>query len=85
MKQPDESFIGQCEDNTFKSHWDKLHNLLGMKLGTDVTLLPFPLADNDISVYFLCPKYGLWNYLDQRILVILVIELPVQLKWMSKK
>ena len=30
--------------------------LLGMKLTTDVTLLPLSALDNDIFVYFLCCK-----------------------------
>ena len=53
MKQPDESLIGQCEHNTFETPWDKLQNLLGMTLATDVTLLFLSVADSDISVSFL--------------------------------
>ena len=53
VKQPDESLIGQCEHNTSKTPWDKLQNLLGMKLATDATLLFFSAADSDIFVYFL--------------------------------
>ena len=34
---------------------------------------------------FLCHKYGLWNQLNQQIFVILVIGLPLQLKWIPKK
>ena len=52
MKQSDESLTGKCEHNTFKTPWDKLQNLLGMKLETDVTLLFLSVADTDIFVYF---------------------------------
>ena len=52
VKQPDESLIGQCEHNTFGTSWEKLQNLLGMKLATDVTLLFLSVADSDIFVYF---------------------------------
>ena len=41
--------------------WGKFQNLLGMKLTTDATLLPLSPVDNDIFVYFLCYKCGLWN------------------------
>ena len=34
---------------------------------------------------FLRQKYGLWNQLTQQILAILVIDLPIQLTWISKK
>ena len=46
---------------TFETLWERLQNLLGMKLTTDVTLLCLSALDNDIFVYFLCHKYGLWN------------------------
>ena len=52
VKKPDESLIGQCEHNTFETPWDKLQNVLGMKLATDVTLLILSVADSDIFVYF---------------------------------
>ena len=52
MKQPGESLIEQCEHNTFETPWNKLQNLLGMKLTTDVTLLFLSVADSDIFVYF---------------------------------
>ena len=52
MKQPSESLIEQCEHNTFETPWNKLQNLLGMKLTTDVTLLFLSVADSDIFVYF---------------------------------
>ena len=52
MKQSDESLIGQCEHNTFETPRDKLQNLLGMKLATDVILLFLSVADSDIFVYF---------------------------------
>ena len=46
---------------TFETLWERLQNLLGMKLTTDVTLLCLSALYNDIFVYFLCHKYGLWN------------------------
>ena len=46
---------------TLETPWDKLQNLLGTKLTTDITLLFFPVEDNDIFVYFLCHRCGLWN------------------------
>ena len=53
MKQQDESLTGQCKHNTFETPWDKLQNLFGMKLATDVTLLFLSVADSDIFAYFL--------------------------------
>ena len=52
VKQPGESLIGQCEHNTFETFWEKLQNLLWMKLATDVTLLFLSVADSDMFVYF---------------------------------
>ena len=69
---------------TFETPWGKVQNFLGMKLKTDVTLL-FLSAVNNIYILFLCHRCGLWNKLNQRIFVMSVIRLPVQLKWMSKK
>ena len=46
---------------TFETPRDKLRNLFGIKLTTDVTLLPLSGVDNDIFVYILCYKHGLWN------------------------
>ena len=54
--------------STFETLWERLQNLLGMKLTTDVTLLCLSVVDGDTFVYFLCHKYGLWNQLNQRIL-----------------
>ena len=70
---------------TFETPWGKFRNLLGTKSATDVTLLPLSAVDNDIFVYFLCRKYGLWNQLSQYIFIMLVLGLPVQLKWILKK
>ena len=70
---------------TFETAWGKFWNLLGMKLTTDVTLLFFSAVDHDIFVYLLCHKYGPWNWLNQGIFGMLVLGLPVQLKWISKK
>ena len=53
VKQQDESLTGQCKHNTFETPWDKLQNLFGMKLATDVTLLFLSVADSDIFAYFL--------------------------------
>ena len=78
------TFKSVCR-TTLETPWGKLHVLLGMKLITDVTL-PFLLeVNNDIFIYFLYHRCGLWNQLHQQIFVILVIEMPVQLKWISKK
>ena len=44
---------------SFESLWERLQNLLGMKLTTDVTILCLSALDNDIFVYFLCHNYGL--------------------------
>ena len=52
MKQLDKSLIGQCEHNTLETPWEKLQNLLGMKLAIDVTLMFLSVADSDIFVYF---------------------------------
>ena len=52
VNQPGESLIGQCEHNTFEKFWEKLQNLLGMKLATNVTLLFLSVADSDMFVYF---------------------------------
>ena len=49
-KQPDESLTGQYEHNNFEISWDKLQNLLGMKLATDVTLPFLSVEDSDIFV-----------------------------------
>ena len=67
----------------FETLWGKLQNLLGMKLTTGVTLLLLSAVDNDF--FFLCHRCWLWNQLNQRTFVILVIGLPVQLNGMSKK
>ena len=37
---------------TFKTPWDKLPNLIGMKLTTDVILLFLPSVNDDVFVYF---------------------------------
>ena len=37
---------------TFKNPWDKLPNLLGMKLTTDVILLFLPSVNDGVFVYF---------------------------------
>ena len=68
----------------FETLWGKLQNLLGMKLTTGVTLLLLSAVDNDIYI-FLCHMCWLWNQLNQRTFVILVIGLPVQLNGISKK
>ena len=52
VKQPDESLFGKCEHNTFETSSEKLQNLLGMKLATDVTLLFLSVTDSDIFVHF---------------------------------
>ena len=52
MKQPNESLIGQCEHKTFETPWDKLQNLHGMKLATNVTLLFLTVVNTGIFVYF---------------------------------
>ena len=52
MKQSDESLFEQCELNTFETSWEKLQNLLEMKLATDVTLLFLSVADSDIFAHF---------------------------------
>ena len=70
---------------TFEDSWGKLQNLLRVKLTSNVTLLFLSAVDNDIFVYFLYCKYALWNSLNQQIFVILVIDFPVQLKWISAK
>ena len=54
------AFKSVCR-TTLETLWGKLQTLLGMKLTTDVTLLSLSAVDNDIFVYFLCYKYGLWN------------------------
>ena len=36
---------------TFQTYWDKLQNLLGMKLITDVTLLFFSAVNNGLFIY----------------------------------
>ena len=77
------TFKPMCR-TTFETPWGKVQNLLGMKLKTDVTLL-FLSAVNNIYILFLFHRCGLWNKLNQRIFVMSVIRLPVQLKWISKK
>ena len=52
VKQPDESLFGQCEYNTFETSWEKIQNLLEMKLATDVTLLFLSVAGSDIFAHF---------------------------------
>ena len=69
----------------FETFWGKLQNLLGMKLTTGVTLLLLSAVDNDLYIFFSCHRCSLWNQLNQRKFVILVIGLPVQLKGISKK
>ena len=66
----------------FETLWGKLQNLLGMKLTTGVTLLLLSAVDNDFFSYHRC---WLWNQLNQRTFVVLVIGLPVQLNRISKK
>ena len=52
MKQPNESLFGKYEHNTFETSREKLQNLLGMKLATDVTLLFLSVTDSDIFIHF---------------------------------
>ena len=69
---------------SFEIPWGKVQNLLGMKLTIDATLL-FLSAVNNVYLFFLCHRCGLWNLLNQQVFVKLMIGLLVQLKWMSKK
>ena len=62
VEQSDESLIGQCKHNTFETPWDKLQNLLGIKLATDVILLSLSVADSDIFVYFFMSQ--VWTSMD---------------------
>ena len=68
---------------TFETSWGKLQNLLEMKLTNDIILLLLSVVDDFIFVYFLC--HTCWKWLNQWICLVLVIRLPVQLKWISKK
>ena len=61
--------------------WGKFQNLLGIKLTAGVTLLLLSVVMIFVS-YHMC---WLWNQLNQRTFVILVIELPVQLNGILKK
>ena len=78
------TFKSVCR-TTLDTPWSKLQILLGIKLATDVTLPSFLKVNNDIFIYFLCHGCVLWNQLHQQIFVILVIEMPVRLNWISKK
>ena len=49
-KQPDEYLTGQYEHNNFETSWNKLQNLLGIKLATDVTLPFLSVEDSDIFI-----------------------------------
>ena len=44
---------------TFHKAWEKLSNLLGIKLTTDITRLFLSAVNADIFVYFLCYRCGL--------------------------
>ena len=68
----------------FETLWGKLQNFIGMKLTTVVTLLLLSVVDNEI-LFFSCHTCWLWNYLNQRTFVILVIGLSAQLNGISKK
>ena len=68
----------------FETLWGKLQNLLGIKLTSGETLLTLPAVDKDIYI-FSCHRCWLWNYLNQRTFVTLVIGLLVQLNAIAKK
>ena len=68
----------------FETLWGKLQNLLGIKLTSGETLLTLPAVDKDIYI-FSCHRCWLWNYLNQRTFVTLVIGLLIQLNAIAKK
>ena len=68
---------------SFETSWGKLQNLLGMKLTNDIILLLLSVVDDFIFVHFL--RHTCWNWLNQWICFVVVIGLPVQLKWILEK
>ena len=46
---------------TFKTPWDKVPNLLRIKLTSDVISLFLPSVNKGIFVYFQICRCGLWN------------------------
>ena len=63
----------------------KRQNLLWLELMTDATF--FDVADVSFfsKWWFFYYRNGLWNLLNWRIIGILVLGLPVQFNWISKK